>query len=169
MVAALAFALAGCALQRDLSEISAPPLKPGTPAPAFRGETIDGRPVALEDYAGRGVVLNFWGSWCPPCRAEQPGLERLSREFRSQGVEFLGVNIRDSRGNARAYQQEFGVTYPSVFDRPAALAARYQVSYPPTTVLIDRQGHLVYRSVGAVREGELRDLIRTRLVAPGQS
>jgi peroxiredoxin len=157
-------ALGGCTLQRDLSEIPAPTVRPGTPAPAFTGSTLEGRPISLRDYAGQSVVLNFWGSWCPPCRTEQGGLQRLSQEFQGRGVQFVGINIRDSEGNARAHQHEFGVTYPSVFDRPAEWAARYQVVAPPSTVLIDARGFLVYRSMGALNETELRGLILVKLL-----
>jgi peroxiredoxin len=165
VLAALAVLVAGCALQRDLSDVPAAPVKPGAMAPSFTATTLDGQQISLADYAGRPVVLNFWGSWCTPCRGEQPALEKLWQEFRGAGVQFLGVNIRDSRGNARAYQEEFKVTYPSIFDRPAELAARYQVAYPPSTVLIDGQGRLVYRAAGAIQEGELRKLIAIRLLA----
>lgn len=163
-LAVLAVALAGCSLQRDLSEIPAPTLRPGTPAPVFTGTTLEGRPISLLDYAGKPVVLNFWGSWCPPCRTEQAGLQRLWQDFGPQGVQFVGINIRDSEGNARAYQHEFGVTYPSVFDRPAEWAARYQVVAPPSTMLIDARGFLLYQSVGALNEKELRALILTKLL-----
>jgi len=156
--------LIGCALQRDLADTPVPTLKAGTRAPAFTGTTVDGKPIALSDFAGRPVVLNFWGSWCAPCRTEQPGLETLWREFRAQGVQFVGVDIRDSVASARAYLEEFGVTYPSVFDRPAELAARYEVPFPPSTVLIDAGGELVVRAVGALSEKSLRRLIETRLL-----
>ena len=164
-LAGLAVLVSGCALQRDLSEVPAAPVKPGALAPSFSATTLDGQPIRLADYTGRPVVLNFWGSWCTPRRGEQPGLEKLWQEFRGAGVQFLGVNIRDSRGSARAFQEEFKVSYPSIFDRPAELAARYQVAYPPSTVLIDAQGRLVFRAAGALREDELRKLITTRLLA----
>ncbi len=163
-LASVAVILVGCALQRDLADVPAPALKPGTVAPAFTGTTVDGKPIALRDYAGKPVVLNFWGSWCAPCRTEQPGLEALWREFRAQGVQFLGVDIRDSAAGARAYLEEFGVTYPSVFDRPAELAARYEVAFPPSTVLIDAGGEIVHRAAGALSEKSLRRLIETRLL-----
>lgn len=163
-LAVIAAVLGGCSLQRDLSEIPAPTLRPGTLAPVFTGATLEGHPISLEDYAGKPVVVNFWGSWCPPCRTEQTGLQRLWQDFGPQGVQFVGINMRDSEGNARAYQHEFGVTYPSVFDRPAEWAARYQVVAPPSTVLIDARGMLVYRSVGALTEKELRGLILTKLL-----
>jgi peroxiredoxin len=160
----ISVALGGCSLQRDLSEVPAPTIRAGTLAPAFTGSTLEGRPIGLRDYAGQSVVLNFWGSWCPPCRTEQVGLQHLSQEFQGRGVQFVGINMRDTEGNARAHQHEFGVTYPSLFDRPAEWAARYQVVAPPSTVLIDAGGFLVYRSVGALNEKELRGLILTKLL-----
>jgi cytochrome c biogenesis protein CcmG/thiol:disulfide interchange protein DsbE len=100
-------------------------------------------------------VVNFWASWCGPCRREQPGLQRLWQEYRDRGVQFVGVNFKDDPAAARAYVEEFGVTYPSVTDPSAVLAHRFGVPYIPTTILAEH-GEMDYRLLGAQTETTLR-------------
>ena len=83
-------------------------------APAVEGETLDGDPVSLADYSGDVVVMNFWASWCAPCRAETPVLNEVNAEHADQGVSFLGVNIKDNRTAAQAFERNQDVSYPSL-------------------------------------------------------
>lgn len=125
--------------------------KPGK----VEGKTLDGKKLDLSSYAGKVVVLNVWGSWCPPCREEAPSLESASRQLAPDGVVFVGVNTKDpSEDPGLAFERRFGITYDSLFD-PAgrALLAFYGILTPssiPSTVVIDKHGRVAARILGAV-------------------
>ena len=124
---------------------------PALDEPAMRGE---GR-IRTEELRGKIVLVNFWASWCGPCRLEQPALERLSQEF-DEEVAFLGVNFGDDRAAALEYLREFDVSYPSVEDRDGRIAHRFLVPYLPATVLVDRTGEMRYRLLGEQTEESFR-------------
>jgi len=112
------------------------------------------------------MVVNFWATWCGPCRREQPGLERVWKEFRNRGVYFLGVNYRDDPVAAREYLKQFAVTYPSIQDQAGALAFDFGFVGLPDTYVVDRSGRIRYWGFGAVDERELRSLV-TKLLSEG--
>jgi thiol-disulfide isomerase/thioredoxin len=127
------------------------------PLPAFSGQTLDDREIDLAALRGRPLVLNFWASWCGPCRAEQQGLELASRALAGRDVRMVGVNIRDDRGAAASYLREFRVGYPSLFDRPAVLSARLGAlgpQAPPYTLVVDARGRVAARVFGALPGGD---------------
>jgi DsbE subfamily thiol:disulfide oxidoreductase len=126
------------------------------PMPRIDRGALTGGRVAPELFQGNVTLVNFWASWCGPCRLEQPGLERLWGELQGQGVQFVGINFQDDRAAALAYLDEFDVTYPSVTDREGVLAYRFGVPYLPATVLVDARGEMRYRLVGAQTETTLR-------------
>lgn len=126
------------------------------PAPNLVGEALDGSRLALSEYRGKAVVLNLWASWCGPCRKEQPIFERLWREYRDRGVQFLGLNVRDTKAAALAFIDEFQVTYPSFFDPSAALTFEVQAQILPSTFIIDSAGQMFFRFTGTVDEPLLR-------------
>jgi len=121
-------------------------------APEFSSTTLAGTPMRLSSYRGQVVVLNFWGSWCPPCRAEAPALAAVARHYQPGGVSFLGVDERDSQASAEAFVRNFGVAYPSVSDPSQVIALDFSAVVPlagtPTTLVIDPSGHIA----GAVFE-----------------
>jgi len=130
------------------------------PAPDFRMPALSGSgDIALRDFRGRVVALNFWASWCGPCRREAAGLQSTWEAYRDRSVRFLGIDYRDDRAAARAYEREFGITYPSVYDPGGVLAFHYQLAGLPTTFIIDGAGRIVYRFVGYTDAAILRDAL----------
>jgi thiol-disulfide isomerase/thioredoxin len=142
-------------------EVSGPIPELSGPALTREGlaRELPGGQLTPDVYRNHVVVVNFWASWCGPCRKEQPGLERLSEEYHDEGVRFIGVNFRDDAAAAREYLREFDVTYPSVQDRDGKIAHRFGVPYLPATVLAGADGQLRYRLLGAQEEADLRGFI----------
>ena len=137
----------------------------GNPAPDFEIELIDGETVTLSGYRGEVVLLNFWGTWCPPCRAEMPALQRTWDEYKDQGVTFLGVAIYDEKADVERFAEAYGITYPLGIDLLGDLTVDYKVTSFPTTFLIDREGKEVRRIVNPVNEGFLRIFLNGMLKA----
>jgi thiol-disulfide isomerase/thioredoxin len=129
-------------------------------APALAGTTLAGQRLSLSGYRGKVVVLNFWGSWCPPCRLEGPFLQAMSAAYAPKGVQFVGVDIRDDPASARAFLQNIGSTYPNLFDGPdGLLVLQFSTVVPPqatpSTLVIDRQGRIAVRILGPTTEPRL--------------
>jgi cytochrome c biogenesis protein CcmG, thiol:disulfide interchange protein DsbE len=115
----------------------------------------DGR-IALAELRGTPVVLNFWASWCDPCRAEAPLLERGWRDAGRQGVLFLGLDMQDARDDARKFLREFSITYPNVREAGDETSRRYGMTGIPETFFISARGQLVGHVIGAITAGQLR-------------
>jgi cytochrome c biogenesis protein CcmG/thiol:disulfide interchange protein DsbE len=128
-------------------------------APALAGDTLHGGTVALADLEGKVVVVNFWATWCTPCRDEQPELVRLSNDYRDRGVEFLGVAERDDTAKARAWVKEFDVPYPSIVDESGAWADDFGFFGLPDTYVIDGAGTIRWAVYGQTDAAQLRGLI----------
>jgi thiol-disulfide isomerase/thioredoxin len=133
------------------------------PAPAISGTTLDDKPWSLADQAGKVVVLNVWGSWCNPCRKEAPDLVAAAKEL-GPSVQFVGLNTRDlSKDPARKFVQEFGVTYPSIFDPSGKLLLGFRgqisTSAIPSTLVIDKNGKVAGRVLGEVTKQTLLGMV----------
>lgn len=133
------------------------------PAPAFAGPLLDEGEFDLASAVGDVVVVNVWGSWCPPCRKEAPGLQAVYDELAPEGVRFVGVNTKDGETGANAFEDEFGITYPSVFDPKGEALLAFRDTLPPaaipSTLVIDREGRMAARVLGPIGEGSLRELV----------
>ena len=134
-------------------------------APDLSGKTIDGNSLDVASYKGKVVVLNLWGSWCAPCRAEAPNLEKVSQDLKAKDVQFVGINTRDAQvANARAFEKQYGVSFPSLYDPTGKLMLRYKKGTLnpqaiPSTLVLDRQGKIAARSLAALSEDKLRTMI----------
>ncbi len=120
------------------------------PAAPFALTLFDGRRLSLEELRGKVIFLNFWASWCPPCRAEARTLEAAWQKYKDQDVVFLGIDIQDTEEDARAFLKEFGITYPNGRDPLGKIAIDYGVWGLPETFIIDRDGRITYKHVGAL-------------------
>jgi cytochrome c biogenesis protein CcmG/thiol:disulfide interchange protein DsbE len=122
----------------------------GRPAPPFSLALFDGRTLRLEDLRGQVVFLNFWASWCPPCRVEAPALEAAWQRTRDHGVVFVGVSTQDEDERARAFLDEFGITYPNGRDAGGRIAIDYGVWGLPEAFLIGPDGRITYKHIGTL-------------------
>ena len=133
------------------------------PAPGFTLELFDGGMLSLSDLQGQIVVLSFWASWCPPCREEAPVLESVWQRYRGQGVTFIGVNYQDTEPPARAFIEEFGITYPNGPDPRSRIARAYGVQGVPETFVITQEGEITEVFVGSPTEGQLTAVLEDLL------
>jgi peroxiredoxin len=132
-------------------------------APEFTGSTLTGSKLSFSAYRGKVVVLNFWGSWCDPCREEAAALAMVARQYQPAGVAFLGVDERDTTASAQAFTRNFGITYPSLNDPSQEIALDFTAVVPlegtPTTLVIDRTGHIAGAVFGTATYPELTAIL----------
>jgi cytochrome c biogenesis protein CcmG/thiol:disulfide interchange protein DsbE len=137
------------------------------PAPAFDLPRFDGGTLALSSLRGQYVLVNFWASWCIPCRDEAPLLERAWREYRNRGLTVVGVNIQDLEPEARKFIAQFKVSYPNVRDRDGRVSRAYGITGVPESFFIDREGRVVRKFPGAAVEWRIwQDAIDGMMAAP---
>lgn len=144
---------------RSLSQVQS-----GT-APDFELTTFDGQTIRLSALRGQVVVINFWASWCLPCRQEAPILEATWREYRDRGVVFIGVDYLDTETEARAYIAEFNNTYPNGPDLGTRIAQAYRIKGVPETYFVDRKGLLQGFFIGPLTRDELHRRIENLLAS----
>lgn len=138
------------------------PVAERRPAPEVTGTLLDGSTFTLRDWDGKVVVINYWGSWCAPCRVEAPELRAVYEATRASDVEFLGVNVKDQRELAIGFEERFGIAYPSLFDPRGEVALKFQ-NFPanaiPTTIVIDRAGRVASVFPRPLREEDLLPVV----------
>jgi thiol-disulfide isomerase/thioredoxin len=136
----------------------------------FSGTTLDGKPFDLRRLRGQVVVVNVWASWCPPCIAETPGLQKVHQETEADGVAFIGINNESDVAAAKAHERRFHVTYPSIGSAGGRVLLALRGSLPPTatpsTLVIDRQGRVAARVLGKVDPSTLQSLVADAVAEP---
>lgn len=135
----------------------------------FEGVDEFGADVTSDDYRGEALVVNFWASYCAPCRAEAPDLEKLSQKWADRGAKFLGINTYDGPAQAQAFGRNYGVTYSSIIDvhsgsAQLAFAGTVAPSALPTTIVLDAQGRVAARILGQIESASILDAIIKRVV-----
>lgn len=138
----------------------------------WSGTSETGQTLSSADYAGQVVVVNFWYASCAPCRAEAPALQKLSAQFEGKGAAWVGVNVRDQAANAVAFNESYGVTYPSVMDvGDGAMQLAFSGSIPPnavpTTLVLDRSGRVSARILGELSSPSILETLVASAIAEG--
>lgn len=131
-------------------------LSPGKEAPDFKLKTIEGKEVSLKDYRGKVVLINFWATWCPPCREEMPLFEKVYKKYKDKGFEILAISTDSSVDQVKKFLKEYRVSFPVLFD-DANVSGLYGIQGLPTSFLINREGEVVKVRLGKYKEIE-RDL-----------
>lgn len=139
----------------------------GKPAPEFALQSLQGATVHLSDFRGKAVLLNFWATWCQPCKIEMPWFEDLQKQYGSQGLQVVGIALDDaSKEDIAKFTKEMGVNYPILLGKESVGSAYGGVQFLPSTFFIDRQGKIVARVFGLKSKSEIEDHIKAAL---GQS
>ncbi len=156
----------GGGLERLWPRPSGPPLPGdvGQPAPGFSLETADGGQIRLDDLRGKVVLLNFWATWCVPCRTEMPEIERAYQTYQPRGFEVLAIDVQEGPAEVQAFMSELELSFPALLDRDAAVSRLYLARALPSSFLIDREGVVRYVKVGplttSILDQEIPKLLR---------
>jgi len=138
-------------------------------APEFGGQLLDGTQFSSSSLSGDVSVLNFWGSWCPPCRVETPEFQQVYGEVQGEDVRFVGINVKDDKQLAAAFLESKGITFPSLYDPRGEVALAFR-DYPanaiPSTIVLDREGRVAAVYTAAVKPEDLRTVL-DRVVKEG--
>jgi peroxiredoxin len=133
-----------------------PAARLGSPAPDFTLQTVDGDPLRLSDLKGKAVFMNFWATWCTPCREEMPAMQELYDEHRNRGLVILAVNMEEDQARVRLWVEQGGFTYTFVLDSDGEQVKRYNVKAAPTSYFIGRDGVIRDLKLGAISRAEMQ-------------
>ncbi|MBI2303507.1 MAG: TlpA family protein disulfide reductase [Chloroflexi bacterium] len=140
------------------SSLTAPQL--GRPIPDFTLSTLDGGSLTLSQLRGKTVLINFWASWCPPCRAEMPDLQKVYEEYRDKDFVIVAVNIQEDRDTAANFIKRMGLTFPVALDTTGQVTAGYRITYIPTTFFVDKEGIVRQVAVGQMNRASILAKLR---------
>jgi peroxiredoxin len=155
----IAVLIAGYTLWNNFQNQADPRLKVGDAAPDFTLQTLDGQTVSLSDYRGKGVLLNFWGTWCKPCRTEMPAFQNQYELNKDNGFEILAVNMAESNASVQGFVNQYGLTFPILMD-PGKVARLYKIDPLPTSILVHPDGRIAGIILGPMDEDNVADNIR---------
>jgi peroxiredoxin len=127
----------------------------GAPAPDFSLQDLSGNAVTLSSFKGQVVLINFWATWCGPCRIEMPAIEQRYAAHKDRGFVVLAVNLDEPQADVSAFAESFGLTFPVLLDPGARVNDLYRVRGYPTTLIVDREGMIAKLHIGAMTEGQL--------------
>jgi peroxiredoxin len=135
------------------------PIAPRPEAPGFELVDVDGATLRLADFRGRPVIVNFWATWCPPCREEMPSMERAWVRLREQGVAMVAINVGEDEETVFRFTADYPVTFPLLLDRDGVVVERWPVRGLPSTFVVDPDGRVAYRAIGG-RAWDAPELLR---------
>ena len=145
------------------NNVSAVEIKQGKPAPDFSLNTLDGKSLKLSDYKGKKVILNFWATWCAPCKTEMPIMEAYHKEIKNQNIVVIAVNLTNEDQSVKAvnqYVNKLNLTFPIPLDKKGEVSDLYQILTIPTTFFIDEKGMLQQKVIGPLNEALIQQLIK---------
>lgn len=155
LAAILLFLVMGVAACGESQAAALQGVNMGNRARNFTLETVDGDHVSLKDFEGKVVLINFWATWCPPCRAEIPDIQATYEARRGDGFVVLGVNVEESRATVQQFMGEFEMTYPVLLDEGGKVLQMYRANGLPMSVIVDREGVIRARHVGYLSADQL--------------
>ncbi|GEL04014.1 peroxiredoxin [Rummeliibacillus stabekisii] len=156
LVAAIVYTIYTTANKNDVKL-----LKVGDDAPNFSLVDLNGKTHKLSDYKGQGVLLNFWGTWCKPCKKEMPAINDQYKEFKDQGIQILGINIAQSELEVTSFTDKLGVEFPIVIDKTRSVMRAYNVDPLPATILINKDGKIENIITGEMKEKEINQYLNS--------
>jgi len=138
-------------VEKAFNEAKLPVVKERTNPALFSLPLLNGGNASLSSYKGKVVILNFWATWCPPCRAEMPSMETLYQRFKNQGLEILAVDIGEIPSKVQQFISQNAYTFPVLLDKDNKISSQYGIRAIPTTYIIDREGRIISMIVGSIR------------------
>ncbi|MBH0168457.1 thiol-disulfide oxidoreductase ResA [Fictibacillus sp. 18YEL24] len=145
----------GYTIYNSMNEESGTYISKGDTAPNFVLTDLNGKQVELEDYRGKGVFLNFWGTWCKPCEREMPYMQRQYEKYKDQGVEILAVNVSETNVSVKNFVDRYRMSFPVPMDKQREVTKAYGIGPIPTTILIDKNGKVVERTSESLSEKKI--------------
>lgn len=155
----LMIGLIGFAFYQQFHEGESQKPKVGDLAPNFQLSTLDGQPTSLQQLKGKAVILNFWASWCEPCRTEMPALTEIYRLYEKEGLMVIGVNIAENDVSVMQFVKQYRLQFPIWMDRNREVVELYKIGPLPSTYFIDPDGKIAYIHEGPLQLNELRNIV----------
>ncbi|GAA5344695.1 thiol-disulfide oxidoreductase ResA [Planifilum fimeticola] len=131
----------------------------GQTAPDFELTTLDGKTVRLSEFRGKGVLINFWASWCKPCRDEMPAIQRVYERHRDKGLEVLGVNIAETGVTVDGFVRHLDLTFPILLDQNREVTQLYGIGPIPSSIFVSPEGKVVRKVSGQMQEGQIESMV----------
>jgi len=146
----LLFTIAACGetLQNEIRQVGLQPVKTGTKLIDFTLESLDGDMIKLSSHKGKVVFLNFWATWCPPCKEEMPSMQKLYDHFKDQGLEMIAVDLQEDKTAVRKFFDEYNLTFTAALDKNGRVGSQYGARNIPTMYIIDRDGFVIAGVIG---------------------